>query len=207
MVRVICVLKSQSKHLLTIIVPRDVTIWKWLFDSPSSPINRFPASEVKGFTDAATNARVSYTDMKQHTTHISTALVKHYGLKEGEAVALFAPNTIWYPVAMMSVLRVGGVVSGASPAYNVEEMTYALKTASAKFLMTMEGSMGVALEAAKNAGIPKSNIFMLEGRLEGYKSVADLIEMGKAEKEQVKPFELPKGKTNGQVCGFLSFSR
>lgn len=145
--------------------------------------------------------------MKEHTTHISTALVKHYGLKEGETVALFAPNTIWYPVAMMSVLRVGGVVSGASPAYNVEEMTYALKTASAKFLMTMEGSMGVALEAAKNAGIPKSNIFMLEGRLEGYKSVADLIEMGKAEREQVKPFELPKGKTNGQVCGFLSFSR
>lgn len=122
-------------------------------------------------------------------------------------MALFAPNTIWYPVAMMSVLRVGGVVSGASPAYNVEEMTYALKTASAKFLMTMEGSMGVALQAAKNAGIPESNIFMLEGTMEGYKSVADLIEMGKKEVQQVKAFELPRGKSNGEVCGFLSFSR
>lgn len=152
--------------------------------------------------------RVSYAEMKQHTTHMSSALVKQYGLKTNQTVALFSPNTIWYPVAMLSVLRIGGVVSGASPAYNVEEMTYALKTASAKFLMTVPGSMEVAAAAAKGAGISKDHIFLLDGKLEGYKTVKDLIEMGArlGVQNQVKAFEIPDGKTNHDVCGFLSFS-
>ena len=146
--------------------------------------------------------------MKEHTTHLSTALVKNYGLQPGETVALFSPNTIWYPVAMHSVTRVAGIISGASPAYNVEEMTYALKTGRAKFLMTVPGSMDVAIAAAKAAGLKKQHVLLLEGKLDGYKSVGDLIEMGKkyGESGQVPAYQLPKDKTNGELCGFLSFS-
>jgi 4-coumarate--CoA ligase len=82
---------------------------------------------------------LSYADLKTHSTHLSTALVKKYGLKQGQTVALFSPNTVWYPCAMFGAIRAGGVVSGASPAYNTEEMTYALKTADAKFLFTVPG--------------------------------------------------------------------
>ena len=61
----------------------------------------------------------------------------------------------------------GAVVSGASPAYNVEEMTYALKTADAKFLATSPTSMAVAKEAAKNAGLNQGNLILLEGQMDG----------------------------------------
>ena len=144
--------------------------------------------------------------MKENATYISTALVKHYGLKAGETVALFSQNTIWYPVAMHATLRVGGKVSGASPAYNVEEMTYALQKADAKFLMTHPNSMEVATAAAKSAGIPKQNLFLLEGELSGYTTIKELVESGKRETSQVPYFTIPKGKTNFDICGFLSFS-
>ena len=133
-------------------------------------------------------------------------MVKKYGLKEGDTVALFSQNTIWYPVAMHATLRVGGKVSGASPAYNVEEMTYALQKADAKFLMTHPNSMEVATAAAKNAGIPKENLFLLEGELDGYTTIKELVEMGKRESSQVPSFKIPQGKTNFDICGFLSFS-
>lgn len=109
---------------------------------------------------------------------------------------------------MLATSRAGGVVSGASPAYNVEEMTYALKTAEAKFLMTMPGSMAVAAAAAKNAGIPQSRVFLLEGEMEGFTTMKELLEMGRKHGEagQTPQFRLPRGKTNGDVCGFLSFS-
>lgn len=107
---------------------------------------------------------------------------------------------------MLATLRIGGIVSGASPAYNVEEMTYALKTSGAKFLMTHPDSMGVAVEAAANAGIARDRLFLLEGEMEGFRNVKELIEMGKAEKEQVESVALPVGKKNGDVCAFLSFS-
>ena len=102
----------------------------------------------------------------------------------------------------------GGIISGASPAYNVEEMTFALKTGRAKFLMTVPGSMDVAIAAAKAAGLKKEHVFLLEGTLEGYTSVRGLIEMGKkyGERGQVPAYQIPKGQTNGDLCGFLSFS-
>ncbi|TVY54354.1 4-coumarate--CoA ligase-like, partial [Lachnellula suecica] len=186
--------------------PRNGTTWTWLFDSPASLFSQHPTSALAGYTDASTGARVSYADVKTHTTHLSTALVKKYGLKKGDTVALFSPNTIWYPVAMLGVSRVGGVVSGASPAYNVEEMTYALKTAKAKFLFTVEGSMGVAAEAAKAAGIGRERVFLLQGEMEGFATMKELLDIGKREREQVSAYRLGKGETNGELCGFLSFS-
>jgi 4-coumarate--CoA ligase len=171
-------------------------------------MHNYPLSEIQGFTNAATKETVLYTDLKTHTTHLSTALVKKYGLKEGQTVALFSPNTVWYPVAMFGTIRAGGVVSGASPAYNVEEMTYALKTADAKFLFTVPDSMGVAAAAAKAAGIPKEKVFLLEGKLQGHTTMAELLKIGASygEQGQVEQFKLPKGKKTSEVCGFLSFS-
>lgn len=100
------------------------------------------------------------------------------------------------------------MVSGASPAYNVEEMTYALKTANAKFLATHPASIAVAAQAAKNAGVPQSHVFLLEGSLEGYTTVQELIEIGKSygDQNQVSAFKLPQGQQNKDLCGFLSFS-
>jgi 4-coumarate--CoA ligase len=107
---------------------------------------------------------------------------------------------------MLMSIDTGGVVSGASPAYNVEEMTYALKTADAKFLATSPTSMAVASEAAKNAGVARESMFLLEGQLEGYTTVRDLIEVGKSYgKDQIPSYSLPLGKQNKEVCAFLSF--
>jgi len=187
-------------------VPTNITTWTWLFDSPASPLKKYSEADLAGYMNAQTQERVSWADVEVHTTHLSTALVKHHGLKKGDVVALFSPNTIWYPVAMLAVNRVGGIVSGASPAYNVEEMSYALKTGKAKFLFTVAGSLDVALKAAQAAGIGKEKIFLLEGEKVGFTNVQKLIEIGKRERVQVDEYKLNTGERNGDLCGFLSFS-
>ncbi|KAK4548829.1 hypothetical protein LTR36_008602 [Oleoguttula mirabilis] len=190
-----------------ILLPRHLTTWQWLFESKTfSPLHRFPENELGGYTNAITKEKLNWREVKETATFVSTALVNTYGLKEGDTVALFSQNTIWYPVAMHATLRVGGRVSGASPAYNVDEMTYALKTGDAKFLMTHPDSMEVATAAAKNAGIPKENLFLLEGELDGYTTIKELVEMGRKESQQAPTFQIPRSKTNKDVCGFLSFS-
>ncbi|KAL3421164.1 4-coumarate- ligase [Phlyctema vagabunda] len=188
--------------------PRDITTWTWLFESPSSPIARWPEKDLRGFTNAGTKERISYLDVKRYTTWLSTALVKKYGLQPGQTVALFSPNTIWYPVAMLGVNRVAGIISGASPAYNIEEMTYALKTGGAKFLMTVPGSMEVAAAAAKAAGIKKEHVFLLEGDLKGFTTMKELLEIGRSYggRGQTPAYKIPQGENNSDLCGFLSFS-
>jgi long-subunit acyl-CoA synthetase (AMP-forming) len=135
-------------------------------------------------------------------------LVRKYGLKEGQTVSLFSQNSVWYPVVMFACLKAGAKISGASPAYNVEEMTYAMRTADSKFLFTAPSSMEVAIASAKTINLPKSNLFLLEGTLDGYSTVHDLIAIGKSygPDGQIPSYKLPAGKRNKDVCGYLSFS-
>ncbi|PGH10948.1 hypothetical protein AJ79_05194 [Helicocarpus griseus UAMH5409] len=191
------------------IVPTDITVWNWLFDSPEySVLQKLQPHELAGYTNALTKERINWAQVKEAATYVSTALVKKYGMKETDTVSLFTQNTIWYPVAMFATIRAGGKVAGASPAYNVEEMSYALKKAETKFLMTGPNSLKVAVAAAKNAGIPQKHIFLLEGKAEGFTTFKDLQEMGKSygEQGQISPCTIPVGKTNKDVCGFLNFS-
>lgn len=194
--------KSQHPHLD---IPSDITTWQWLFDSEHSPLKNNPASQVQGFTNAATKESLSFFQIRDHSISLSNVLVQDYGLKAGEVVSLFSSNNVWYPIAMHATARVGGIVSGASPAYNVEEMSYALKTATAKFLFTVPGSMEIAAQAAKNAGIPQKNVFLLEGQVEGFTTIKELIARGEKMKT-VPAFTIPAGKNNHDICGFLSFS-
>ncbi|KAL2865060.1 acyl--CoA ligase [Aspergillus lucknowensis] len=196
---------SQGPH---IDIPTDIPVWEWLFDSEYSPLRKSKPEKLGSFVNAITKEQIRYDAMKELTTYVSTSLVVNYGLKPGDTVALFSPNTIWYPVAMLATVRAGGIVSGASPAYNIEEMTYALRTARAKFLMTVPSSMDVAIPAAKGAGIPPERIFLLEGSKGEYTSVQQLVQKGKrfGPAGQAVPYKLPPGKTNREICGFLSFS-
>lgn len=122
---------------------------------------------------------------------------------------LFSGNSIWYPVMMFAALRIGGIVSGASPAYGVEEMVYALKTAEARFLV-MDGrdkdKLEVGLAAAKRAGIEKERVFVMETNELGreFVSVKELAELGREEK-QIEEFQVPTGQTNRDICAFLCF--
>lgn len=198
---------SQINELTSISVPTEIPVWDWLFDSSSSPLERYPEHELAGYVDAESKERLNWAQVKEATTHLSTALVRKYNFKPNDTITVFSGNTIWYPVAMFGAVRVGGVVSGASPAYNVEEMTFALKTAKAKFLATSLSSLEVAVEAARQAGIPKQHVFLLEGELEGHASIKKLIEYARSlgSGGQVQPFKLPTGTTNKEVCGLLCF--
>lgn len=74
--------------------------------------------------------------------------------------------------------------------------------------MTVPSSLVVAVPAAAQAGIPKERIFLLEGAQDGYVTVQQLITIGRdyGADGQVASFQLPAGRTNQDVCGFLSFS-
>ncbi|KAI5211356.1 acetyl-CoA synthetase-like protein [Aureobasidium subglaciale] len=195
----------ESPHPPIDLPPKE-SIWSFFFESSHSPLSQNPLpSPLSGYLDASTGRSLSYLDVKTKATALSTSLIKNQHFKPGDTVILFSQNSIWYPVAMFAILRAGGIVSGASPAYGVEEMSYALKTSGAKFLMTHPERLDVALEAAKSVGISRDSIFLLEGKQEGFRNVEELIE-GASSGEQVPAWKGVQEKGNKNVCAFLSFS-
>jgi len=93
------------------VVPTQLTDWDWLFDSDFSPLRRFEDHKLTGYTNALTKERISWRQVKEYSTYICTALVKKYGLKEGQTVSLFSQNSIWYSVVMYGVLRAGNMIA------------------------------------------------------------------------------------------------
>lgn len=87
-------------------------------------------------------------------------------------------------------------------------MTYALEKAGSKYLFTIPSLMDVAAAAAKKAGIQKERVFLLEGELDHFTTIKQLIEIGKSYgcHGQLPSFKIPRGKKNKDVCAFLSFS-
>ncbi|KIW77814.1 hypothetical protein Z517_07647 [Fonsecaea pedrosoi CBS 271.37] len=189
-------------------VPTNLPVWTWLFDSEYSPLQRQQHGEkLGGFTNAITKERLGYDELKVHTTHLSTALVRRYGLRAGQTVGILTPNTVWYPCVMFGTLRAGGIVSGASPAYNAEELAFALKTAEAKFLFTAPPNLPVAVAAARSVGIPREHVFLIYGAAENFTTLAELLEIGRSYgTSQVEAYRIPPNKQNRDVCAFLSFS-
>ncbi|KAK5720914.1 hypothetical protein LTR15_006876 [Elasticomyces elasticus] len=186
-------------------IPEDLTTWQWAFETPAYSPVLHAKNDLGSYIDAATKERIDFAEVKEKATNLSTALIQKYGLKPGDAVSLFSTNTIWYPVAMWATVRAGGRVNGASPAYNAEEMAFALKTASTKFLFTLPSSLDVALAAADVAGLARSNVFLLEGTKAGFTTLHDLVKVG--EQLTAEPsYCIPAGMTNKEVCGYLNFS-
>lgn len=184
-------------------IPTDITTWQWAFEHPLySPVADSPrASNSGAYIDALnSSSRLSFSEVKEVATYLSNVLVQSYGLAPSDTVSLFASNSIYYPVAIWAALRVGGRVNGASPAYGIEEMVHAMKTANSSIVFTLPSCLEVATKAAEIVGLGKERIVLLEGTVEGIRNLNDLIEEGKRLNE-VPIWEIPASMSNKDVCG------
>ncbi|KAJ3496244.1 hypothetical protein NLG97_g2799 [Lecanicillium saksenae] len=189
--------------------PKDQTVWHWLFESGQAYKPSFDSNpESPGFTDVNTKRHITFGNVKKYATHLSTTLVKSYGLAEGDVTMIFSKNSIYFPIAALASVRAGGIACGASPDYNAEELSHTLRLSRAKFLFVGPEVMDTALAAASASGLPKENIFLIDGQQGDIRSVDELIVQGSKfdDAAQVPAWQLPPGQTNRDACAYFGFS-
>jgi 4-coumarate--CoA ligase len=69
---------------------------------------------------------------------------------------------IYYSMAFLGIIAFGGVFAGSNPSHTTYELTHAFKLAQAKALIVEPALLPNALKAAKEAGIPRSRIFVFD---------------------------------------------
>ncbi|KAF4465836.1 4-coumarate-- ligase [Fusarium albosuccineum] len=135
-----------------------VSLPTWVFQS---------AQEVglnhKVFIDADKPERfLTYSGYLLLSKRIALGL-ERAGLKHGDRVLLFSGNDVLYPAIVLGVMMAGGVFTGASPAFTSRELAYQLQDSAASFLITAPGVLDAAIEAAAQAGVPKSRVYLYDG--------------------------------------------
>ena len=164
--------------------------------------------EAGGFTDVITKTHISNEDLKKYTEQLSTVFYKEYGLRSGDVVIIYSKNSIWYPAIALAAVRMGAIACGISPEYTVDELAYALRLTKAKLVFVGEETTPKALEARAATGLSTDHLVRLSGVGDGVTSVGELLQSAShlGASGYVEQFQIPKGKSNHDVCAYLCLS-
>jgi long-chain acyl-CoA synthetase len=91
----------------------------------------FPACSNLGAT-------LRYADVDRSSRDFAAWLVHVQRIAKGDRIALMMPNVLQYPVALLGVLRAGGVVVNVNPQYTAPELAHQLRDCGAVAIVVLE---------------------------------------------------------------------
>jgi acyl-CoA synthetase (AMP-forming)/AMP-acid ligase II len=124
--------------------------------------------------DGLSGETITHGELASHVERLAAALHAR-GLRKGDVVAVFSPNTIWYPVVFHGIAAAGCIISPVNALYTPEEIAFQLKDSGAKLLVTVSPFLDRALAATEKS--PVDEVIVMDGA-EGHASLRDLLTSG-----------------------------
>jgi len=121
---------------------------------PKAPLFHFLEEAARKYPDRACTifkgAVISYREMNALTDHMATALVE-MGVKQGDRVGIFMPNTPQFVIAYFGILKAGAAVVAVNPTYPVEEILTPVNDAGIEVMFTLSRFYGKLTEVRKRS--------------------------------------------------------
>jgi long-chain acyl-CoA synthetase len=81
-------------------------------------------------------AKISYLEMDQLTDRLAAGLAS-LGIKKGDRVGLFMPNTPQFVLAYFAILKIGAIVVATNPLYSPREIEHQVNDAGIEIMIVM----------------------------------------------------------------------
>ncbi|MGZ9165379.1 MAG: AMP-binding protein, partial [Anaerolineales bacterium] len=125
---------------------------------PNAPLFYFLEESARKYPDRACTifkgAVITYKEMNAITDHVAAALVD-MGVKKGDRVGIFMPNTPQFVMAYFGILKAGGVVVATNPLYTAHEIEYQASDAGIEVMFVMTNFYNTIKKAQPNTKIKK----------------------------------------------------
>jgi acyl-CoA synthetase (AMP-forming)/AMP-acid ligase II len=121
--------------------------------------------------DGLSGETITHGELAFYVERMAAALAAR-GIGKGDVVAVFSPNTIWYPVVFHGIAAAGAVISPVNALYTPEEIAFQLKDSGARVLVTVSPFLDRALAAVQKS--PVDEVVVMDGA-EGHASLRDLL--------------------------------
>ncbi len=109
-------------------------------DYPKKPLYHFLEETASKYPDKACTlfkgAEISYKEMNEITDRMAAALAD-MGVKKGDRVGIFMPNTPQFVMAYFGILKAGGVVVATNPLYTPSEIEHQASDAGIEVMFVM----------------------------------------------------------------------
>ena len=128
-------------------------------DYPAVPLYFFLEESARKYPDKPCTifkgATISYKEMNAITDRVAAALAA-LGVKKGDRVGIFMPNTPQFIMAYFGILKAGGVVVATNPLYTPPEIEHQVNDAGIEIMFVMSN-----FYAKTKVAQPKTKIKML----------------------------------------------
>ena len=125
---------------------------------PNAPLFYFLEESARKYPDRACTifkgAVITYKEMNAITDSIAAALVD-MGVKKGDRVGMFMPNTPQFVMAYFGILKAGGVVVATNPLYTAPEIEHQASDAGIEVMFVMTNFYKTIKKAQPNTKIKK----------------------------------------------------
>ena len=95
---------------------------------------------------------VTFKEMDELTNRLAAGLTA-LGVKKGDRVGIFMPNTPQFVIAYFGVLKAGGVVVATNPLYNAREIEHQVNDAGIEIMLVMSNFYNTIKQAQPNTKI------------------------------------------------------
>ncbi|KAJ2452457.1 hypothetical protein EV183_002904 [Coemansia sp. RSA 2336] len=173
---------------------------------PNTNLVNFVLSECKRrssanhpvFVDSETQESIT-VDQLEHYSEKFARVLQSYGVQRGQVVAVFANNSIMYPIVAFGIVALGAICAPINPMYTARELAHHLETSKSNVIVVGDGLHAVAQQAVAGHTV----LYMDEGHAGLDNSVYGLLHA---------PLDLEdKGEADGhedysQMPAYLCFS-
>jgi long-chain acyl-CoA synthetase len=94
-----------------------------ILENTAEKSGKLPYTKFMGTT-------TTYAETNDTANRVANFLIKK-GIKKGDKVAIFLPNTPHYPIIFFGILKAGAVAVTCNPQYTTEELNFQLKDSEA----------------------------------------------------------------------------
>jgi long-chain acyl-CoA synthetase len=127
-------------------------------DIPNVPLFHFLEESARKYPDRACTifkgAVINYEEMNSITDRIAAALV-NMGVKKGDRVGIFMPNSPQFVMAFFGILKAGGVVVATNPLYTAPEIEHQASDAGIEYMFVMTNFYNTIKKAQPKTKIKK----------------------------------------------------
>ena len=127
-------------------------------DYPEVPLYHFLDSSAQKYPNQPCTifkgAKISYREMSEITDRLAAGLAS-LGIKKGDRVGLFIPNTPQFVMAYFAVLKIGGVIIATNPLYSAKEIEHQANDSGMEVMIVMSNFYNRVKEVQANTKIRK----------------------------------------------------
>jgi long-chain acyl-CoA synthetase len=127
-------------------------------DYPEIPLYEVFEESARKYTDVPCTifkgAKITYKEMNEKTDRLAAGLAE-LGVKKGDRVGIFMPNTPQFVMAYFAILKLGGVVVATNPLYSKREIEHQANDAGVELMLVMSNFYNLIKEVQPNTRIKK----------------------------------------------------